>query len=87
MTTLPTIEELSKLLAETWNAHSEFQKVYLEGVRDEMWAGWYAAYVLGRLGPIMTPSRLTRLLESVQAEHNVWTDIAAEQVLAALQEP
>lgn len=86
MPQLPTQEELSALLGETWKSHSEFQENYLDGVRDEMWAGWYAAYLIGRLGPIAPPSRLTRLLESVQAGHDVWTDVAATQILAALQE-
>ena len=86
MKKLPTQQELSALLAETWDSHSEFQKVYLKGVRDEMWAGWYAAYLIGRLGPIAPPSRLTVLLESVEAGHEVWTDVAASSILAALQE-
>ena len=86
MSNLPTEIELSALLAEVWKSHGEFQEVYLKGVHDEMWAGWYAAYLIGRLGPIAAPSRLTQLLESVQADPESWTDVAAAHVLAALQE-
>jgi hypothetical protein len=86
MSNLPTHEELSALLSETWNSHSEFQEVYLKGVHDEMWAGWYAAYVIGRLGEITTPSKLTQLLEAVDANHESWTDAAAAHVLKALGE-
>lgn len=81
-----TQEALSALLAETWKSHSEFQENYLDNVRDEMWAGWYAAYLIGRLGPIMPPSRLTRILESVQAPNDRWTDTAAADILKALAE-
>ncbi len=84
MSKLPSQGELSALLAETWESHREFQEVYLKGVRDELWAGWYAAYLIGRLGPIMPPSRLAMLLESVDADHDVWTDVAAEKLLTVL---
>ena len=30
--------------------------------RDERWAGWYAAYVLGRVGDFATPSDLAEWL-------------------------
>ena len=86
MSNLLTRSELSQLLAEVWASHGEFQRVYLEGVRDDLWAGWYAAYMIGRLGPIMPPSRLALLLESVDAPLDDWTDAAAAALLAALAE-
>jgi len=79
---LPDKETLSKLLTETWDVHSEFQENYLNGVRDEMWAGWYAGYLLGRLGNFTTPTALTRLLEETE-KLDPWADRAAEHLLSA----
>ena len=79
-TGLPDRETLSKLLTETWDIHSEFQENYLNGVRDEMWAGWYAGYLLGRLGNFTTPTVLTRLLEET-VSFKPWADKAAEHLL------
>ncbi|HUF39066.1 MAG TPA: hypothetical protein VMN57_11125 [Anaerolineales bacterium] len=80
---LPDKESLSKLLSETWDVHSEFQENYLEGMRDEMWAGWYAGYLLGRLGNFTTPSTLARLLQETESL-KPWADKAAEHLLANL---
>ena len=81
---LPDRDTLQTTLQQAWDTHSEFQEDYLQGVRDEMWAGWYAGFVIGRLGHFTTSSRLTRLLESVQAEHDIWTSRAADFVLEQL---
>ena len=62
---LPDKETLSKLLSETWDVHSEYQENYLNGERDAMWAGWYAGFLLGRLGNFTTPTTLTRLLQEM----------------------
>ena len=43
-------------------AHHDYEAHFLRGVRDEHWAGWYAAYVLGRLGDFTTPTMLTQQL-------------------------
>jgi hypothetical protein len=55
----------------------------LKGVRDELWPGFYAAFVLGRLGAFTTASRLSRLLEEVGSPAN-WSSAAAEHVLNSL---
>lgn len=81
---LPDRESLSKLLAETWEVHGEFQDNYLEGVRDEMWAGWYAGYLLGRLGNFTTPTALTRLLQQTE-KLSPWPEKAAEHLLDSLR--
>jgi hypothetical protein len=81
---LPDKETLSNLLTETWDVHSEFQENYLNGERDEMWAGWYAGYLLGRLGNFTTPTALTRLLEETE-KLDPWADRAAEQLLATFR--
>jgi hypothetical protein len=53
------------------------------GVRDEQWAGFYAAYVLGRLGDFATPSSLVGWLERAPSDDD-WAESAAEYVLAQL---
>jgi len=59
MLQLPEINELEKALAEAGSAHHEFEKVVLEGFHDELWPGFYAAYVLGKLGNFTRPSVLS----------------------------
>ena len=54
--TRPTVQELEQALAAAGFAHHEFETRFLAGVRDEMWPGWYAAYVLGRLGDFAKPT-------------------------------
>lgn len=61
------------------SVHHEFESVALAGTRDEMWAGFYAAYVLGRLGSFTTASTLARVLERVSGEP--WAEAAADAVL------
>jgi len=62
---------------------NEFEKVVLGGVRDELWAGFYAAYVLGKLSNLKRPSVLSGFLESVPDSEN-WSKSAAEFVLSKL---
>ncbi len=83
MLQLPEINELEKALTEAGSAHHEFEKVVLEGVRDELWPGFYAAYVLGKLGNFTRPSVLSGLLESAPDSEN-WSKSAAEFVLSKL---
>lgn len=80
---LPEKQVLVDVLQETWDTHSEFQRVYLHEERDEMWAGWYAAFLIGRFGHIAPPSRLARLLEEVEGLDG-WTERAAEHLLSEL---
>ena len=81
--TIPTRDELIAVLDDAWKAHSEYQGNYLEGVRDPVWAGWYAGFVIGRLGDFTTPSRLTRLLEATETFEN-WSQRAADHILGSL---
>jgi hypothetical protein len=53
-------------------------------VRDDLWAGFYAAFALGRLGDFAAASRLAALLEEVDAPSN-WSEAAAEHVLTQLR--
>ena len=80
---MPTTDELEMTLNEAESSHHQFQTVYLKGVRDENWASYYAAFVLGRLPDLdVTPSALTELLAGVD-DHN-WTAGAAKAIQDAL---
>jgi hypothetical protein len=80
---LPDPSALAQALADAGSAHHDYETVVLNGVRDELWPGFYAAFVLGRLGAFTTASRLSRLLEEVTAPGN-WSVAAAEHVLEHL---
>lgn len=54
----------------------------LGGERDELWAGFYAAYVLGRLGDFITPTALAQILEAVDGDP--WADAAADEIIVEL---
>jgi hypothetical protein len=78
-----TIDELAAALGDAAEAHHEFEEHALGGERDEQWAGFYAAFVLGRLGPFTTPSRLAAVLAEVDAPDD-WAPAAARHVVAAV---
>ena len=79
----PSQEDLEKVLAAAGTAHHEFEQNFLGGSRDEQWSAWYAAYVLGRLGDFVSPSVLTRWLESAPAGAE-WSANAASFVVRHL---
>ncbi len=81
---LPSKSELAQALSAATSAHHEYEVTALKGVRDDLWAGFYAAFVLGRLGDIAAASRLTALLEEVDVPSN-WPEAAAEHVLNKLR--
>ena len=78
----PTKSELQEALSAASSAHHEFQQNYLSGIKDEYWAEWYSAYVLGRLGEFTTPSLLTKWLEGAQNQGD-W-DEAADYIIGRL---
>ena len=79
----PGEQQLREALKAAGSAHHEYEQGYLGGERDEAWPGWYAAYVLGRLGDFATPSELTRWLEEAPADDD-WSESAAAFVLERL---
>jgi len=85
MASLPEISEIEKALSEAGSAHHEYEQIVLKGVRDELWPGFYAAYVLGKLGSFTTPSILSRLLETAPASDN-WAKSAGEFLISKLSE-
>ncbi len=83
MTTAPNQEQLQEALGAAGQAHHQYESEYLGGVRDQHWAGWYAAYILGRLGDFMEPSTLTRCLEGTTGDGD-WNALAVESVFKHL---
>jgi predicted GNAT family acetyltransferase len=81
---LPSDSAIAEALSAAGSAHHEYEQTALKGVRDELWAGFYAAFVLGRLGDFTAASRLAALLEEVDAPSN-WSEAAAEHVATTLR--
>ena len=81
MVSIPTEEQLRQALAAAGSAHHDYEASFLGGARDQQWAGWYSAYVLGRLGDFTTPTLLTRWLEAVSGEGD-WSQNADAYVLS-----
>jgi uncharacterized protein len=81
---LPSDSAIAEALSAAGSAHHEYEHTALKGVRDELWAGFYAAFVLGRLGDFTAASRLAALLEEVDAPSN-WSQAAAEHVATTLR--
>ncbi len=79
---MPILGETEAALKGAASSHHEFEKIYLEGVHDENWPAYYAAFVLGRLDDLdIMPSKLTALLHEVSADN--WTMEAAKAIHAA----
>jgi predicted GNAT family acetyltransferase len=84
MTNPPFDSDLAEVLSAAGSAHHEYQQNALKGVRGELWAGFYAAVVLGLLGDFTEASRPAALLEEVDAPSN-WSEAAAEHVTTTLR--
>ena len=85
MADIPSVDELELALTEAGSAHHEYEMVTLNGVRDQLWPGFYAAYVLGRLGNFTKPSVLSNLLENAPESDN-WAKSSAEFLIGKLSE-
>ncbi len=79
----PQVSELAAALRAAGPVHHEYEQTVLNGVSDEHWPGFYAAFVLGRVGDFATPSALARWLEEVPTDGD-WADTAAEHVINRL---
>ncbi len=80
---LPSREQLEAALEAAGSAHHDFEQNALAGVYDEQWPGWYAAYVLGRVGDFVTPTQLAEWLEEVTARDE-WAARAADHIVRRL---
>lgn len=76
---IPPKEELVAALKAAGSAHHDYETHVLSGERDMQWPGWYAAYVLGRVGDFITPSQLAHWLSEAPAS-NDWARTAAEYI-------
>ncbi len=85
MNTELTLASLQDALSAASEGHHDYELNVLKGERDENWAGWYAAYVLGRLGNFISPSTLTLWLEDAPNEVN-WSDSAALYIMQHLKQ-
>ncbi len=81
---IPSRDELRQALADAGAAHHDYEVQVLGGVRDELWAGFYAAFVLGRVGDFARASTLSRWLEEAPLT-DPWADAAAMYVLQRLE--
>ena len=73
----PSREEFVKALQAAGAAHHDFEANALQGIHDEQWPGWYAAYVLGRLGDFVTPTTLAGWLSAAPTADD-WPSSTAE---------
>ena len=67
------IEALTSLLSETGQAHGRFEETELNGVYDQDWPTWYAAYAvdhgIGELvGRAVTADELAAFMASTNVE-------------------
>ena len=85
MDSIPSERELKAALIAAAKTHHEFETNYLKGVRHEHWAWWYAAYLLGHLGQITTPTLLTTWLEQVSGKDD-WYKEAVKYIIGKLNE-
>lgn len=83
--TPPSREDLARALRAAGAAHHDYETNALQGVRDEQWPGWYAAYVLGRLGDFATPTTLAGWLAEAPPADD-WARSAAAFVEERLAE-
>jgi hypothetical protein len=79
MSTNPNEKDVATALAAAGSAHHDYEQNALGGERDQRWAGWYAAYVLGRLGDFTTPISLAKWLEEAPSGGD-WAQSAAKHV-------
>lgn len=81
----PEKEVIQAALSGAAKAHHEYEREYLDGERDDDWAGWYAAFVLGRVGPFVAPSQLALWLSEAPAGDD-WAGGAADYVIQKLEQ-
>lgn len=91
------IEALTTLLAETGQAHGRYEETELNGVYDQRWPQWYAAYAvdhgIGELvGHAVTADELALFFASTNAEFEKiepkptepWAAYTARRIVAEL---
>lgn len=79
----PDRDGLEAALRAAGSAHHDYEQVTLKGERDELWPGFYAAFVLGRVGDFVASSTLNDWL-SEATDGDDWAASAADYVIARL---
>jgi hypothetical protein len=88
-------EKLSELLKNAKEAHTQFEKIELDGQYDEQWAAWYADYLVtsglsGLIGSEPDPDQLAAQLSEITQRHQAertaenWADYTAREILQSL---
>ncbi len=90
-------EAVTALLSAAEAAHGVYETTELNGVYDQAWPAWYAAWAVGRgigelVGPHVTADRLGRFLASTFADFKTieptpaegWAAYTARQVTTEL---
>ena len=80
----PDHASLVAALSAAGSAHHDYETRFLKGVRDDAWPGWYAAYVLGRLGDFASPTDLSTLALGCTLPKTIGLKAAASHVLAKM---
>lgn len=80
----PSQEQLREALSAAGQAHHDYEQNSLGGERDAQWPGFYAAYVLGRVGDFAAPSALAGWLDSAPGGDD-WAGQAAAWVLSKME--
>ena len=80
----PNQAALEQALRDAGSAHHDFEQVTLKGVSDDLWAGFYSAFVLGRVGDFAKPSELNDWLTDAPAGDD-WAAAAAAHVMSKLE--
>jgi rubrerythrin len=79
----PSESDIAAALERAAGLHHEYERKYLKGKRDDLWSGFYAAFVLGRCGEFTTAEELVGQLESISVSDN-WNAEAAARVFDRL---
>ena len=79
----PSEREIAAALEKAARLHHAYEEHYLKGKRDNLWSGFYAAYVLGRCGEFTVAEELARHLEDISMSDN-WNAEAAAKVYTEL---
>lgn len=88
-------EKLAALLQQAKEAHTQFEKIELEGKFDEQWEAWYADYLVtsglpGLVGKEPDMDQLASLINEISQRHKAertaesWADYAARELLETL---
>lgn len=90
-------DDVTALLVRTAEAHGRYEESELDGVYDQEWAGWYAAYAVEHgigdlVGHAVTAERLAGFLADTFAEFRQiepepaggWPGYASRRIVAEL---